>query len=114
MRISDWSSDGCSSDLARTRTAAHRPRRHDLRPLPLLPQPQADHAETARLHRLCPRSSPRRHHETRLTHRDSTGHENKSLPRQQKNRSEEHTSEIPSLLRTSYAVFCLKKQTYTI
>src|SRR3546814_2551441 len=25
-------------------------------------------------------------------------------------RSEEHTSELPSLLRTSYAVFCLKKQ----
>src|SRR3546814_4994053 len=24
-------------------------------------------------------------------------------------RSEEHTSELPSLLRTSYAVFCLKK-----
>src|SRR3546814_4731003 len=29
-------------------------------------------------------------------------------PRQ---RSEEHTSEIQSLMRTSYAVFCLKKQT---
>src|SRR3546814_1599724 len=25
-------------------------------------------------------------------------------------RSEEHTSELPSLMRTSYAVFCLKKQ----
>src|SRR3546814_10595561 len=28
-----------------------------------------------------------------------------------KNRSEEHTSELQSLMRTSYAVFCLKKQT---
>src|SRR3546814_2882730 len=27
-------------------------------------------------------------------------------------RSEEHTSELQSLLRISYAVFCLKKQTY--
>src|SRR3546814_1718058 len=27
-----------------------------------------------------------------------------------KSRSEEHTSELQSLLRTSYAVFCLKKQ----
>src|SRR3546814_4085169 len=27
-------------------------------------------------------------------------------------RSEEHTSELPSLMRTSYAVFCLKKKTY--
>src|SRR3546814_963989 len=26
-------------------------------------------------------------------------------------RSEEHTSELPSLMRTSYAVFCLKKTT---
>src|SRR3546814_6626120 len=26
------------------------------------------------------------------------------------NRSEEHTSELQSLMRTSYAVFCLKKQ----
>src|SRR3546814_1594625 len=29
------------------------------------------------------------------------------------NRSEEHTSELQSLMRISYAVFCLKKQTNT-
>src|SRR3546814_974965 len=29
-------------------------------------------------------------------------------------RSEEHTSELQSLMRISYAVFCLKKQTYNI
>src|SRR3546814_829920 len=29
---------------------------------------------------------------------------------QHKNRSEEHTSELPSLMRNSYAVFCLKKK----
>src|SRR3546814_4079693 len=28
-------------------------------------------------------------------------------------RSEEHTSELQSLMRTSYAVFCLKKKTIT-
>src|SRR3546814_4427611 len=28
-------------------------------------------------------------------------------------RSEEHTSELQSLMRTSYAVFCLKKKTAT-
>src|SRR3546814_2537957 len=28
-------------------------------------------------------------------------------------RSEEHTSELQSLMRTSYAVFCLKKKKYT-
>src|SRR3546814_10763197 len=30
---------------------------------------------------------------------------------QEKNRSEEHTSELQSLMRISYAVFCLKKKT---
>src|SRR3546814_6722841 len=29
-------------------------------------------------------------------------------------RSEEHTSELQSLMRTSYAVFCLKKKTHII
>src|SRR3546814_4291875 len=29
-------------------------------------------------------------------------------------RSEEHTSELQSLMRSSYAVFCLKKETYLI
>src|SRR3546814_3949887 len=28
-------------------------------------------------------------------------------------RSEEHTSELQSLMRTSYAVFCVKKKTHT-
>src|SRR3546814_4626112 len=32
-------------------------------------------------------------------------------PPNQADRSEEHTSELQSLMRTSYAVFCLKKQT---
>src|SRR3546814_1917277 len=30
----------------------------------------------------------------------------------QKSRSEEHTSELQSLMRISYAVFCLKKNTF--
>src|SRR3546814_9632429 len=29
-------------------------------------------------------------------------------------RSEEHTSELQSLMRISYAVFCLKKKTYDV
>src|SRR3546814_2050404 len=33
------------------------------------------------------------------------------LPKQE--RSEEHTSELQSLMRISYAVFCLKKKKYT-
>src|SRR3546814_7848878 len=36
--------------------------------------------------------------------------ERSSLPRLAQGRSEEHTSELQSLLRISYAVFCLKKK----
>src|SRR3546814_2167127 len=32
---------------------------------------------------------------------------------EKKRRSEEHTSELQSLMRISYAVFCLKKKKYT-
>src|SRR3546814_6218791 len=32
------------------------------------------------------------------------------LPTDRASRSEEHTSELPSLMRISYAVFCLKKK----
>src|SRR3546814_8371356 len=35
-------------------------------------------------------------------------------PRQGVDRSEEHTSELQSLMRTSYAVFCLKKKHKTV
>src|SRR3546814_8040545 len=33
--------------------------------------------------------------------------------RRRRERSEEHTSELQSLMRTSYAVFCLKQNKYT-
>src|SRR3546814_1117931 len=36
---------------------------------------------------------------------------NEGLSQLQENRSEEHTSELQSLMRISYAVFCLKKKT---
>src|SRR3546814_966516 len=36
------------------------------------------------------------------------------IARHQLERSEEHTSELQSLMRISYAVFCLKKKTNTI
>src|SRR3546814_4250415 len=93
MRISDWSSDVCSSDLPRrTGPAAmgpirlghawHRPagveRGGD----------QSDH-----------RSQYRCAHGPHM--RPAAGHR----------RSEEHTSELQSLMRISYAVFCLKKKT---
>src|SRR3546814_8741301 len=36
-----------------------------------------------------------------------------TMQRQRCLRSEEHTSELQSLMRISYAVFCLKKKTHT-
>src|SRR3546814_8401113 len=91
MRISDWSSDVCSSDLWHVR---------------------------------CLRVRCRLPGRSRLFRRDTFGrvadHRQRSvrisvqwLARQQHGgRSEEHTSELQSLMHISYAVFCLKKKNY--
>src|SRR3546814_7350693 len=42
-----------------------------------------------------------------------SGVQNGSFERVDDSRSEEHTSELQSLMRISYAVFCLKKKTKT-
>src|SRR3546814_1989882 len=77
MRISDWSSDVCSSDLCR----ASRWRRR---------------WTCSRRHWIL----------ARLKIATSS-----SRPSMRIWRSEEHTSELQSLMRISYAVFCLKKKT---
>src|SRR3546814_8641950 len=46
----------------------------------------------------------------RLAGRYNRKRQPRSHRRTQKNRSEEHTSELQSLMRISYAVFCLKKK----
>src|SRR3546814_1084786 len=46
-----------------------------------------------------------------ILHADSR-HEWITSPIPSLNRSEEHTSELQSLMRISYAVFCLKKKNY--
>src|SRR3546814_5692038 len=43
-------------------------------------------------------------------HRPLTPRDRKAIDRCPGNRSEEHTSELQSLMRISYAVFCLKKK----
>src|SRR3546814_7278457 len=75
MRISDWSSDVCSSDL--DARGAHRS---------TVPTSWCSSSRTRR----GPKPKPMR-----------------STPTY---RSEEHTSELQSLMRISYAVFCLKKK----
>src|SRR3546814_9550347 len=43
----------------------------------------------------------------------SAAHHTGAAPRHAGDRSEEHTSELQSLMRNSYAVFCLKKKNKT-
>src|SRR3546814_7530846 len=94
MRISDWSSDVCSSDLA----GAGRPR-HALRPVG---------AESA-LKRL--RQLDGLSRRARTAGQDDRGaRQERRHHRGRQPRSEEHTSELQSLMRISYAVFCLKKK----
>src|SRR3546814_965872 len=96
MRISDWSSDVCSSDLpvglvapsflsSSPAKTGRVPKGRQGRSAGLVRpaaagEDTATHALTARRHALRSR------------------------------RSEEHTSELQSLMRISYAVFCLKKK----
>src|SRR3546814_7389439 len=53
----------------------------------------------------CPRLADIQHVAARIEHALDAG-----PPRQLSDRSEEHTSELQSLMRISYAVFCLKKK----
>src|SRR3546814_3278928 len=111
MRISDWISDVCSSDLADPR------RRGDRHVAP--PRRAADDAAGgARGARTRGRRAHARaqHRQRRIAARvRAAGRNRPSLPRRARGtgageRSEEHTSELQSLMRISYAVFCLKKK----
>src|SRR3546814_1251252 len=105
MRISDWSSDVCSSDLRGRRH--HAPGRRG-QPLDQVGLRLAIGRAVAAQHFVEP--------DRRLVHRVRLL---PAIPRQpglrlavdEAPRSEEHTSELPSLMRISYAVFCLKKKT---
>src|SRR3546814_7678210 len=94
MRISDWSSDVCSSDLPvplgrrrlRFRLAAQR-------------------RDPGLLDRLFDRRGREFSHSLGFRLHDILGFQIQLVVR-----SEEHTSELQSLMRISYAVFCLKKK----
>src|SRR3546814_5725880 len=95
MRISDWSSDVCSSDLGPSRPAGGG----------------------ARVAVAAARRGPRARgqaEEHAPLHQQADGREHRALRasrlRLREGRSEEHTSELQSLMRLSYAVFCLKKK----
>src|SRR3546814_2073988 len=115
MRISDWSSDVCSSDLRPKRqvprcdndaqgtwwfAARHRRVRWSAQYTlgteavgPTLPAPRR--ITVSRAVRV--RFPKTRVDHSRQSHEDAP-------------RSEEHTSELPSLMRISYAVFCLQNK----
>src|SRR3546814_5061011 len=101
MRISDWSSDVCSSDLisagnwndARTRLEAVESR-----------YPFGGYAQQSLIDQAYVNwkdAEP----EQALAAIDRFQQQYPNHPR-----SEEHTSELQSLMRISYAVFCLKKK----
>src|SRR3546814_2562917 len=114
MRISDWSSDVCSSDLKGTQV--------DFGRAALIPAPAPnividdvpvglDGARQQILERASPQHAGPMiaddvrqlvRFEVELLHRQ---------PEMIAERSEEHTSELQSLMRISSAVFCLKKKT---
>src|SRR3546814_7455824 len=110
MRISDWSSDVCSSDLlsrlqlclaaAGAQPRRRRRRAHRAAADLSLPRARLSHpaAEPSRLFLSAGRACCG-------SHRAAAGRP------QHSSRSEEHTSELQSLMRISYAVFCLKKKT---
>src|SRR3546814_8871088 len=113
MRISDWSSDVCSSDLVQSSSQLHQPasqlrscllRQHDIACRPCAQQrtwPISSffnaYAQNKWPGQMPPRGKPVRYW---IASGLST-------------RSEEHTSELQSLMRISYAVFCLQQNTPT-
>src|SRR3546814_3022149 len=117
MRISDWSSDVCSSDLRRA------PRHHQRPQGPSVVRFCADRSG----HRLSFGRKPGRTQEMAGRAADSQGAYKRGFRRgkgargwQQPAssgrthcRSEEHTSELQSIMRISYAVFWLKKKSKT-
>src|SRR3546814_10623236 len=107
MRISDWSSDVCSSDLP-VRPAAGPAR---FRPRPRRAQADAGHAADGAGDGRFAFRRLRAVHRTRLGRIAGRQDRSRQTRLARGQRSEEHTSELQSLMRISYAVFCLTKKT---
>src|SRR3546814_2456204 len=95
MRISDWSSDVCSSDLIAFVRGHAGPVIWDGSELGISIAYDRRAPFTLKADCLI----------------NAVGFDTWSLLEMVKARSEEHTSELQSLMRISYAVFCLKKKT---
>src|SRR3546814_3430483 len=113
MRISDWSSDVCSSDLLDSKGCI----RHDR---PNLDTTKAEFATTEKIASLADALKGAdvfiglSKGDVVTAEMLTTMAKNPIVFAMANPRSEEHTSELQSLMRISYAVFCLKKNTIHI
>src|SRR3546814_6649882 len=111
MRISDWSSDVCSSDLPGVLDARLGRRRHTVHFLdpdrPFLVHPKI--LSTRARPSISAATSSSLLYKPKLA-RAVAGTPRCSISGCAQWRSEEHTSELQSLMRIPYAVFCLKKK----
>src|SRR3546814_3193345 len=115
MRISDWSSDVCSSDLAevvmrdaptrldgrRLGDQQARSRERELAEMGEVPVRGATILGAVFAHRRDDDAVGQGKATERDRREELAGHDGPSV------RSEEHTSELQSLMRNPYAVFCL-------
>src|SRR3546814_1168784 len=115
MRISDWSSDVCSSDLQRPRDrqGCHAPQ-GPLRHLPAARRGRGRRQAEARLAAQGAGAGRGRSRQGSRSPRAAARDRVAPRRRQADHRSEEHTSELQSLMRSSYAVFCLQKKNITL
>src|SRR3546814_6106199 len=97
MRISDWSSDVCSSDLLGNQAV-------EVEAVVCIAELRPPFAAGQRQREIAPQPIARER-QLRGIAPDEIGD-----AAQRDMRSEEHTSALQSLMRTSYAVFCLKKK----
>src|SRR3546814_4116185 len=116
MRISDWSSDVCSSDLDDVRLIGAQP--HQCLGRAAERRLVVGEGGAQRSDHLGGESRPKVDHfgnrAAAAVEFDPVGGDSMEpvgvAGAGAAFRSEEHTSELPSLMRLSYAVFCLKKQ----
>src|SRR3546814_6804013 len=118
MRISDWSSDVCSSDLPtlkKTGDSVTEP--FDGKEVPEKPLAIQDDPYSLAGLRKCAAIIREVRELDAVLGPDVNQQVDKSLAKKREEtagrvagRSEEHPSELQSLMRSSYAVFCLKKK----
>src|SRR3546814_2034662 len=127
MRISDWSSDVCSSDLGVDQGAAEIKREGPVgrqssrRRAMLACRLDITHPDREGGHQVQPEApevvGAEDDHHVRFRFGEQRARRPQRIPERMRarqvihlRRSEEHTSELQSLMRISYAVFCLKNK----